>query len=133
MSQENVEIVRRVVEATNRSDLAALDTLWTADAEFHSTFAAAEGRTFRGLQGIRDYFATLGEVFDELRIEIEGITEVDQDRLVVLVGLRGRGKESGAVVEAHHGHVWTIRDRKVKRIVSYLAPADAFEAVGLRE
>ena len=133
MSQENVELVRLSVDATNRRDLATLDGIWSEDGEFHSTFAASEGRVFRGRQGIRDYFDTLGEVFDDMRIEIEEITDVGEDRLVVELRVSGRGKGSGVNVEQRNGQVWTIVDSKVVRIDSYMSSTDAFEAVGLSE
>jgi ketosteroid isomerase-like protein len=112
MSQENVELVRLAVDATNGRDLATLDAIWSEEAEFHSTFAASEGRVFRGRQGIRDYFDTLGDVFDDMQIEIEEITDVSEDRLVVELRVSGRGKGSGVNVEQRNGQVWTIVDSK---------------------
>ena len=133
MSQENVELVRLAVDATNRRDLATLDAIWSEEGEFHSTFAASEGRVFRGRQGIRDYFDTLGDVFDDMRIEIEEITDVGEDRLVVELRVSGRGKGSGVNVEQRNGQVWTIVDSKVARIDSYMNSTDALEAAGLSE
>jgi ketosteroid isomerase-like protein len=132
MSQENVELVRLAVDATNGRDLATLDAIWSEEAEFHSTFAASEGRVFRGgRQGIRDYFDTLGDVFDDMQIEIEEITDVSEDRLVVELRVSGRGKGSGVNVEQRNGQVWTIVDSKVARIDSYMNSTDAFDAAGL--
>jgi ketosteroid isomerase-like protein len=133
MSQENVELVRLAVDATNGRDLATLDAIWSEEAEFHSTFAASEGRVFRGRQGIRDYFVTLGEVFDDMRIEIEEITDADEDRLVVLLRVAGRGKGSGANVEQRNGQVWTLVDGKIARIDSNMNRTEAFEAAGLSD
>ena len=65
-------------------------------------------------------------------VEIEEITEVGEDRLVVVVRVSGRGKGSGVNVEQRNGQVWTFVDSKVARIDSYMNPADAFEAAGLR-
>ena len=108
MSVSNVELLRLAVDAANHRDVAALDAIWSEQAEFHSTFAASEGRVFRGRQGTRDYFATLGEVFDDMRVEIEEITEAGEDRLVVVVRVTGRGKGSGVNVEQRNGQVWTF-------------------------
>jgi ketosteroid isomerase-like protein len=128
-----VEVVRLAVDATNRRDLATLDAIWSEEAEFHSTFAASEGRVFRGHQGIRDYFDTLGDVFDDMWIEIEEITDVGKERLVVELRVSGRGRGSGVNVEQRNGQVWTIVDSKVARIDSYMNSTDAFEAVGFSE
>jgi ketosteroid isomerase-like protein len=133
MSEENVELVRLAVDAANQRDLATLDSIWSEEGEFHSTFAASEGRVFRGRQGIRDYFVTLGEVFDDMRIEIEEITDADEDRLVVLLRVAGRGKGSGANVEQRNGQVWTLVDGKIARIESNMNRTEAFEAAGLSD
>jgi len=133
MSQENVELVRLAVDATNRRDLATLDAIWSEEGEFHSTFAASEGRVFRGRQGIRDYFETLGDVFDDMRIEIEEITDAGEDRIVVVVRVIGRGKGSGVNVEQRNWTVWTFVDSKIARIDSYMNRTEALEAVGLSE
>ena len=133
MSQEKVELVRLAVDATNRRDLATLDAIWSEQGEFHSTFAASEGRVFRGRQGIRDYFATLGEVFDDMHVEIEEISEAGEDRLVVVSRVTGRGKGSGLKVEQRNGQVWTFVDGEIARIDSYMSRAEALEAAGLSE
>ena len=130
MSVGNIELVRLAVEAANHRDVATLDAIWSEQAEFHSTFAASEGRVFRGRQGIRDYFATLGEVFDDMHVDIEEITEAGEDRLIVVVRVTGRGTGSGANVEQRNGQVWAFVDGKVARVDSYMSRAEAFEAAG---
>jgi ketosteroid isomerase-like protein len=120
-------------ESTRLTAVTTLDAIWSEEGEFHSTFAASEGRVFRGRQGVRDYFETLDEVFDDMRIEIEEITDVGEDRLVVVLRVSGRGKVSGVHVEQRNGQVWTFVDSKVARIDSYMNSTDAFEAVGLSE
>ncbi len=131
MAEDNVELVHLAVDAVNRHDLATLDAIFSEQGEFHSTFAASEGRVFRGREGLRDYFATLGEVFDDMRIEIEEIADAGEDRLVVVVRVTGRGKGSGASVEQRNGQVWRFADRTIARIDSYLNPTDAFDAAAM--
>lgn len=132
MSEDQVEQVRLAVDATNRHDLPTLDAMTSEEFEFHSTFAASEGGVFRGRHGVRDYFDTLDEVFDDMRIEIEEITDAGEDRIVVVVRVTGRGKGSGANVEQRNGQVWRFVGRRIVRIDSYLNPTDAFDAARLR-
>ena len=127
--QDKVELVRMAIDAVNRHDLPTLDAMASEEFEFYSTFAASEGRAFRGRGGVRDYFDTLDEVFDEMRIEIEQITDAGEDRLVVVVRVTGRGKGSGASVEQRNGQVWRFANQRVVRIDSYINPTDAFDAV----
>jgi ketosteroid isomerase-like protein len=132
MSEDQVEQVRLAVDATNRHDLPTLDAMASEEFEFHSTFAATEGRVFSGRQGVRDYFDTLDEIFDDMRIEIEEITDAGEDRVVVVVRVIGRGKGSGVNVEQRNGQVWRFANGRIVRIDSYLNPTDAFDAVRLR-
>jgi ketosteroid isomerase-like protein len=133
MGVSNVDLLRLAVNAANHRDVAVLDAIWSEQAEFHSTFAASEGRVFRGRQGTRDYFAALGEVFDDMRVDIEEITEAGEDRLVVVVRVTGRGKGSGANVEQRNGQVWTFAGGKIARVDSYMSRTEAFDAAGLSE
>ena len=87
---------------------------------------------FRGREGIRDYFDTLGDVFDDMRIEIEEITDAGEDRLVVVVRVMGRGKGSGVTVEQRNGQIWKFANGTIARIDSYLNPTDAFDAAQLK-
>jgi hypothetical protein len=51
MSEENVEIVRLVMEAAERRDFSTMFELISDDLVFNSRFAASEGRVFRGSSG----------------------------------------------------------------------------------
>ena len=133
MSGTNVELVRLGIDATNRRDLATLEAMWTEDGEFRSTFAASEGRVFRGQQRFRDFFDALDEVFDDIRLEVGEITDVDEDRLIAVLRTSGRGKGSGVNVEQRNWTVWTFVDSKIARIDSYMNRTEALEAVGLSE
>ena len=103
MSQENLEIVRQTMDAANRRDLQTMDELVSEDLEFHSTFAASEGRVFRGHQGIREYFVSLEESFDDLRLDAEEVIDAGGDRVVLLVWVSGRGKGSAIPVRHRYG------------------------------
>jgi ketosteroid isomerase-like protein len=131
MEREPNEIVRTAIDAANRGDVSAIDALWSEDAEFHSTFAASEGRTFRGHQGIREYFATIADAFDGVEIDIEAIEPGTEERLLVLLLVSGRGVTSGVPVEHRYGQVWTVSGGRVRSVESHLDPGDARAAAGL--
>jgi len=133
MSQENVELVRRVFEAVNRHDIGALDALLSEDMEFHSVLVASEGGVFRGRQGIRDYFAEFDAAFAEFQTEIEEVIDTGQDRVVALVKFTARGKGSGVTLDQHFGMVLTFRGEEITRMDSNFNPADALAAAGLQE
>jgi hypothetical protein len=74
MRADNVEIVRRLLE-TNRSDAleGAVETgiaLTDPSMEFRSVLAAVEPRTYRGHDGVREYFRDMAEAWREWRLEV---------------------------------------------------------------
>jgi len=135
MSQENVEVVRRGVDAFNADDTASFLELWDPECEFFSiTGSQLHATPYRGHDGIRRYREETAETWTELRLDTERILEGKDDDVVVAVGcLRGEGRESGVRVEQRLGIVWELRGGKVRYCRAYPDPKEALEAVGLRE
>ena len=64
---------------------------------------------------------------------MEELLDAD-DKVVTLAIEHGRGRASGATVEARRtAHVWTMRANEAVRLDLYLDRANALAAVGLRE
>jgi len=135
MSQENVELVRRAIEAFNRRDLTALAEFVHDDFEFVSVLTAvdAEGGTYRGSAAWTTYFKDMDEAWKEWRVEDPQVLDGGEDRVAGLVRVVGTGRHSDAQVELSMGLVYVVRDGKLSRMHSYADPAAALEAVGLKE
>ena len=134
MSQENVEIVRALIEAFNRHDLKALAELSHEDLEFVSVVTVeAEEATFRGPDTWASYFAAMDQTWDDWRAEDFQVLDAGEDRVVCLFRIAGSGKQSGVPVERAVGLAYRIRQGRVWRMRSYLDPDEALEAVGLSE
>ncbi len=131
MAQENVETLKAVYARWGAGDF------WTPDV-FHEEVEVASAEVMpdtglnRGLPALeaamRDWLAA----WDEYRWEADQFIPVD-DRVVVLITARGRGKGSSVNVEAHWAHVWTFRSGKATRVEGFVNRAEALETVGLRE
>jgi ketosteroid isomerase-like protein len=147
MSQENVDLMRRVFEkASGRAGptAGALDAL-DADSmtvifktldpeiEFHEDPRFPEAGVYRGIEAVRDYWDRFGESFDEFSFEAEDVVDLEEARVLVLLRLRTRGRDSGATAESRVGWIYTIRDGLTVRIDAFLDRDDAVEAAGLRE
>ena len=135
MSQENVEIkagIERAYEALSRLDAEAMVSLCEPDVEFRSRIAEADDVTYRGHDGVRDYIASLAEVFEWVRTEaLEVIGE--GDRAVVCNRFRARGRRSGVEVEERFFQALRLRDGNVLWWALYPSKAEALKAVGLEE
>ena len=135
MSDENVEVVRRVIDVMDAEGFEAAlpvflkaahpDVEWREDPEWPGS------ATYRGIEQVRqvilDRMATLD--FDQ---QTEDLIDVD-DQVVVLVRWVGRGKASGAPGEIAMAMVWTVREQAITTVEFFLDRTRALEAVGLRE
>jgi ketosteroid isomerase-like protein len=134
MSQENVEVVRRVFDAINRGDVdraleAAADDI---EMDWSSSVGPEQG-VYRGKEQIRKLWTSFVEAFDELRWDPEEIIDVDDSRVIAVNHVRMRGRESGVEVDAVGAQLWTISEGKSRSLKLYQSKAEALEAVGLRE
>jgi ketosteroid isomerase-like protein len=132
MSQENVEIVRRIYEAFSSRNFDAIAQLGHPDVEWRPYLSDLGGEPLRGVAAVRRYLESLAAEWDELQVEAEGFREVG-NTVLVFVRTSARGRESGAQAEIHAAHVVTLRDGMIWRHRTYVDRNEALEAVGLRE
>ena len=132
MSQENVEAVRRWVDAYNRRDFEGIIGLTDPGSEFQSRFVAIES-VFRAYEGFPyAYFQTLDEAYDHF--EVVPSEYIDAGAAVLMVGSAAwRGKSSGAQGETPILIAFWLRAGKVFRAETFTDRAEALEAVGLSE
>ena len=148
MSEENLEIVRRLTDAMQagleRYDLGADLDMEAITVEFDSAGVAADleliparevpgPRSYRGLAGLIEFMRTWTEDFEAWSNEYDRFIGAPDDRVVALAHQTGTGKGSGVPVELHYGLVFELKERRVIRIRLFLDPAEALEAAGLSQ
>jgi ketosteroid isomerase-like protein len=135
MSRENVEVIRRVYERWLEDDPSLFDA-FDQQIELHPDPAAdwvGVNDIYRGHDGVRRYMAQVYEAFEDYRPEVEDLLDAG-DKVITLAIEHGRGRASGARVEARRtAHVWTMRANKAIRLDLYLDRAKALEAARLQE
>jgi len=135
MSRENVAVIRRMYERWLHDDPSLFDA-FDPEIELHPDPAAdwvGVDDVYRGHDGVRRYMAQVYEAFEDYRPEVEDLLDTD-DKVITLAIEHGRGRGSGATVEAHRtAHVWTMRENKAVRLDLYLDRTKALDAVGLSE
>jgi ketosteroid isomerase-like protein len=132
MSQENVEIVKRLLDAFNKRDVDAFAEITTPDFEWITSMAAVEGEIFRGREGIETYFGRMRDAWEEFLVHVEDYRDLGE-RLLCLGRLEGRGLASGVPVSAPLDILYDLRDGRISRMHSYLDHDQALRAAGLAE
>jgi ketosteroid isomerase-like protein len=133
MSQKNVEVVRRAVDAYNRRDLDGMVENWAPDAVLDwSNSRGFEAGVFRGHGEIRAFTQRFLDAFDEVRLEIDDLLEVEDGLLIMenVTYLRGR---DGIEVQARSAWLITIRDGEQTSLTLYQTKQEALEAAGVRD
>jgi ketosteroid isomerase-like protein len=132
MSQENVELVRRLFDGWEQGDWAAGRDLFADECEVvFGTSAFPDADTYAvGRDALSAWMRWL-DAFETFAIGLEEIVDVGE-RVVALAWLRGRGRTSGADVDAQVGTIFTFRDGTIVRY-ELVNRRQALEAAGLSE
>jgi ketosteroid isomerase-like protein len=123
MSQENIELVRRIYEAWGREE-SARDFI-AEDIEYVNPSYAVESGTRRG----RASFRVVRETYGDFKIQVERYVDAGEE-VVVLAQYKGSGGGSGVPVSGEHGYVWTVRDGQAVRFQWFQSHREALEAAG---
>jgi ketosteroid isomerase-like protein len=132
MSQENVELFRRGMDAFLRGDIKPLLETAHPEIEWYPFSAQVEGDApYKGHEGIRQWWANMNSAFEEFEASFDEIR--DEDDVVVALGrLRARFR-SGITLDTEMGWVFRFRDGVAVWGRAYQSQAQALEAAGLSE
>jgi ketosteroid isomerase-like protein len=134
MSQENVEIVRRVYEEISAHHVwEASPDLFDPEFALDVTDAYPDVGVIRGLEAAEAALRGYTETFEDFRVELTEVIHADERHVVTATRDGGRLKGSDAKVWNDFFHVWTFRDGKVTRRSSHGKRSQALEAAGLSE
>jgi ketosteroid isomerase-like protein len=129
---DGTQILREGFEAFSSGDIERIVAI--THPEFEGVVPpelSTEPDTYRGHAGIRRYFASFTEAFDEIRFEPEGFWEAEGGLIVVSTRMTAKGKTTAIPVEQRNALVCGVRDGKLRSIVTYPSLAEALQAAGL--
>lgn len=126
-----MEVVRRALAAFDSGDIEQVLSMVAPDFEARvAPELSAEPDTYRGNAGVRRYFDSFREAFEQIRFEVESLTDAG-DSVVVGMRMTAVGKVTKIPVEQRNAGVWTVVDGKLARIETYAKLDDALSAAGV--
>ena len=132
MSQENVEIVRRMYDAFHAGDVErALESLRPKRAGRCVQCPRPTSASARAREYVNAVVTSWVAAWEEWHEEIEEMRDLGS-RVLVLSVQRGRGKGSGVEVEAHYAMLYDLHGDAIISMRMYGRVAEALEAAGLR-
>lgn len=132
MSQENVEVVRRVVDAVTREDWSGLTAFISSECELHD-FDLPDVEVHYGPDGVLEWIAHWGAAWESWSLHDLYLRPVGDDRVLVLWRFAAKGKGSGIELNRDDAVACTLREGKIARVEYYNDQQQALEAVGLQE
>jgi ketosteroid isomerase-like protein len=132
MPSTNLDLVRSIYAAWERGDFGS--AVWAhSDIEYVRVDGPAPG-SWRGFDDIARGMREMMSAWHEFRVTADEYRELDDQRVLVLGHITGRGKRSGLEARALGGtaaQVFHIGDGKVTRIVNYYDRERALADLGL--
>ena len=133
MSEENVDLVRRSIEAYVAGDLDAYVEFFAEDVEVFPDLSLPEAKPFRGREQFRRFVAEVAEGWEgSATADIQEIFSVGE-RVIARADWGGKGRTSGIDLRSNLTSVCTLRDGQITRIDYFFNHADALEAAGLSQ
>ena len=131
MSQENIETVRRALDAFNRTDYQAALSVFDPDVEWHPYLGALESSLYRGPAALLRMWTDLNDSLgSSLRLEVKELV-AEGDHVISVVEAHGVGTASGAEVHQSWAQLISFRDGLIFRVKPFPDKAAALEAAEL--
>jgi ketosteroid isomerase-like protein len=131
VSEENVEIVRRLQEQFNEDGWDALWRVADPEIEFREPPEQPGSTVFRGLDAVRiGVTRSWQQNWSAHRSVAERFVDLGDDRVLMLTVEHLRGRD-GIEVEQPAGTVVTLRDGKIVRFEPHWNQQAALDAVGM--
>ena len=136
VSQENVKIVRELLDAFARREHERAFELYDPDIEWDASLQPAPDAAgvYRGHDGVRTFWRRWLSAWKDLDFDVEDVLDAGDDVVALIRNQRQFGRHTGIVTEVpDYALVFTLRGGKVVRWRFFPDQRAALEAVGLEE
>jgi ketosteroid isomerase-like protein len=130
MAADDVEVVRRGLEAWAGGDLEAMLAETTEDFEFRPLPQFVDEAEFHGQAEVRAFLERWRGSWGTYETGVDEIADLGDGRVLVLCWQRGMGPDSGIVAHMEWAQIFTLRDGKVARCDNYPDREQALAAEG---
>src|SRR6266480_5983658 len=129
MSQENVDVMRRIVEASSRQDYQAVLADLDPEVEIDDTDIPES----TGADSFLEWLARWDQVWESWHVEDIDVRAAGKGQAIALFTMVAKGKGSGVELTRPDALVASFRDGKAVKLGYYNDQSQALEAVGQPE
>jgi uncharacterized protein len=128
MRQETLDLIRTGIAALNRGDIDGMLRPLDPNVELEPLRAVLEGSVYRGHEGLRKWLGDMKEDWEDFKIEVIDVRELNDDHALVEARIRARARASGIEIDASGAWLCEVHDEKVTRVRFYTDAESAVEA-----
>jgi ketosteroid isomerase-like protein len=135
VSEENVALARKAIDALNRGDFDASLAFLSPDVVWEALEGVAGiAELYRGRAEVREWIALMLEDTEEgIHAAIEQMADLGDDRVFVGVVLTARRRGSGVPFQYRTWQIVRFADGLITRRQVFWTRAEALKTAGLRE
>ena len=126
-----VEFARRGYEAFNEGGVDAILPFLEPDIEWVNETPVPTRGIYRGHAGVREFFAQLMALFEDLRLEPEEFRPIGNEYVLVFLRVRGRGTRTGVEGAQPIANLWKVGAQGAAQVRLFYHRSDALKAAGL--
>ena len=126
-------MLRHVFEAFNAGGIEAALAYVHPEIAWYAPPEWLEKRVYEGHEELRELASYWEQNFNEYRLDIQRVADLEDGRAFTLLHQRGRVRDSGLEVEQDIGYVAALDAGKVVRIDVSFSWEATLEAAGLQE
>ena len=129
MAQGNVEVVRQWLDAIQRGELGR--EYWDPELRIDNAAGWPVEASYHGHDGLKRWWDDLAEAFADLRMEVEELVPLDEERVLTSQRLVGHFRATGIAFDGPWASLLWVRGGKIVRAKGYLSKRRAMKAAGL--
>src|SRR5512133_3391832 len=133
MSEEHVEIVRRAWNGAVDGGVEAALGCFTENCVMEDFPELPDRAVYRGRDGVREIDQHFREMWGAFDQDPHEFIDAGDNLVIAAVAMHGRGKGSGAPLDAKAFWVHELQASKIAHMRAFTTKEQALEAAGLRE
>jgi ketosteroid isomerase-like protein len=129
MSQENVELVKLGFDAFQRRDVDVMREGCHPDVVIVQPPEVPDAKSYEGHAGIAEAFEDWPSQWEDFRMDLVELVDLNDSQVLAVVRQRGRGAHSGIEMDFTLAYLQTFRDGKLARMEMFMTREQALAAV----
>jgi ketosteroid isomerase-like protein len=126
-----VELVARFNEALNRGDAQGAALLLDPEVEIDLSRRLLDAGVAQGRDGFVKAWSDLTSPWEDHAFEVEEFVDLGDGRVLALIRVRGKGRTSGADVDARIAYIYVIRNSVMLHVTYYAERSEALRDAGV--